>query len=171
VPTVARNVPGVAMYFYSVSEIRAILATSAIPYLSLSPTISNTASLRSSSINSSKSSTLARLTVLGNLVSGAVARVSVGFILSPVTIVKARFESSHFSKDVYPSLSKALTQIYQVEGVKGLFRGFSATAMRDAPYAGIYLACYESSKDALGKWERVGGRGSGSTVVIGFSGE
>jgi solute carrier family 25 protein 38 len=174
VPTVARNVPGVAMYFYSVSEIRALLAHSAVPYLSFSTADNATNAASNASSSNSKHSTLARLTVTGNLVSGAVARVAVGFLLSPITIVKARFESSHFSKDSYPSLTKALAQIYQHEGVKGLFRGFSATAMRDAPYAGIYLASYEKSKDILGRWERVGGvggRGSGSTLVITFSGE
>ncbi|MCO5593093.1 hypothetical protein L7F22_047099 [Adiantum nelumboides] len=164
-PTVARNVPGVALYFYSVSEIRALLARSAIPYLSLPSSLSTGSSVHANA------STLARLTVPGNLVSGAVARVAVGFLLSPVTVVKARFESSHFSRNAYPSLAKALGQIYRNEGVKGLFRGFSATAMRDAPYAGIYLAAYEKSKDGLGKWERAGGRGSGSSVVVGVSGE
>lgn len=170
VPTVARNVPGVALYFYSVSEIRALLAKSAVPHLSL-PTSWTTSDFPTSPPSSSKASTLARLTVAGNLVSGAVARVSVGFLLSPFTVVKARFESSHFSKDAYPSLPRALAQIYQFEGVKGLFRGFSATAMRDAPYAGIYLASYEKAKEGLGKWGSAGGRGSGSSVVIGFSGE
>lgn len=172
VPTVARNVPGVALYFYSVSEIRAFLSQADIPYLAMtSPLNLKPSPLSSSPSSSSSSSTLARLTITGNLISGAVARVAVGFLLSPITVVKARFESSHFSKDSYPSLSRALIQIYTNEGIRGLFRGFSATAMRDAPYAGIYLASYEKCKHALGKWERAGERGSGNSVVVGVSGE
>lgn len=31
-----------------------------------------------------------------------------------------------------------------------MFQGFSATALRDAPYAGLYLAVYEKSKTSLG---------------------
>jgi len=32
-----------------------------------------------------------------------------------------------------------------------MFRGFTATAARDAPYAGMYMAFYEKGKDVLGK--------------------
>lgn len=168
VPTVARNVPGVAMYFYSVSEIRALVSSSAVPVLSLPPSSFSSAGSRAGS----NTTTLARLTVTGNLVSGAFARVVVGFILCPITVVKARFESSHFAKSAYPSLSSALVNIYRTDGVKGLFRGFTATALRDAPYAGLYLAFYEASKHRLGSWEAggQGARGSGNSLVVSLSG-
>lgn len=32
-----------------------------------------------------------------------------------------------------------------------MFQGFTATAARDAPYAGIYMAFYEKSKDLMSK--------------------
>lgn len=32
------------------------------------------------------------------------------------------------------------------EGVKGFFSGFGATAIRDAPYAGLYVLFYEQAK-------------------------
>lgn len=153
------------MYFYSVSEVRALFSRSEVPYLSFQ------SSSGSGKDDNSKSGTLARLTVSGNLVAGALARVAVGFILSPVTIVKARFESSHFSKDAYPSLTKALVQVYQTGGVRGLFRGFSATALRDAPYAGLYLAIYEKSKDALSNVAAAEGRDRGGSAVVSASGE
>lgn len=35
------------------------------------------------------------------------------------------------------------------EGLRGLFRGFGATALRDAPYAGLYVLFYEHSKAML----------------------
>lgn len=158
---ISRNVPGVAMYFYSVSEVRALFSRAEVPYLSFS----------SDQKDKNKTGTLARLTVTGNLVAGAMARVVVGFILSPVTIVKARFESSHFSKDAYPSLTKALIQVYQSGGIRGLFRGFSATALRDAPYAGLYLAIYEKSKDALSNVAASEGRDRGGSAVVSASGE
>ena len=37
-------------------------------------------------------------------------------------------------------------------GVKGLFTGFTATALRDAPYAGMSLVFYEKSKDMMGEF-------------------
>lgn len=35
--------------------------------------------------------------------------------------------------------------------MKGLFQGFTATAARDAPYAGMYLVFYEKGKDLAGE--------------------
>lgn len=32
-----------------------------------------------------------------------------------------------------------------------MFRGFTATAARDAPYAGMYMAFYEKGKEVLSK--------------------
>lgn len=40
----------------------------------------------------------------------------------------------------------SLRSIYDTSGIRGLFRGFSATALRDAPYAGLYLMVYEWGK-------------------------
>lgn len=161
-PTVVRNVPGVALYFYSVSELRRLFSTSAIPYLS-----QPTSNLRSSG----QASTMAKLTTAGNVVTGAVARTAIGFILCPFTVVKARFESSHFSPQAYDSIRAALAHIYARDGVRGLFQGFAPTALRDAPYAGLYMAVYESSKAHLGELQIAGrARGSGSSQVIVASG-
>lgn len=79
-PTILRNVPGVALYFYSVTELRSLLALRPVPYLSLA--------------TPPNSSTAAKATSSGNLLVGATARVAVGFILCPITVVKARFEVS-----------------------------------------------------------------------------
>src|SRR3954466_3006695 len=34
------------------------------------------------------------------------------------------------------------------QGFRGLYQGFWATTLRDAPYAGLYLLIYESLKEA-----------------------
>lgn len=36
--------------------------------------------------------------------------------------------------------------------MRGLFQGFTATAARDAPYAGVYVVFYEEMKEVLGAW-------------------
>lgn len=36
-------------------------------------------------------------------------------------------------------------------GIRGLWTGFTATAVRDAPYAGIYVVFYEKCKELAGK--------------------
>lgn len=41
----------------------------------------------------------------------------------------------------------ALTDIVKQSGPRGLLSGFSASALRDAPYAGLYVVLYERMKD------------------------
>jgi solute carrier family 25, member 38 len=66
----------------------------------------------------------------------------------PVTVIKVRYESDLYA---YKSLSSATTSIYKSEGLRGFFTGFGATAVRDAPYAGLYVVFYESSKSYLSR--------------------
>lgn len=78
-----RNVPGVALYFYMLSAIRAELAL--VPWFARASTASTSDGRRSA---------LTQLSSTGNLVAGSVARTSVGFVLNPITVIKARFEVS-----------------------------------------------------------------------------
>ncbi|KAK0533958.1 hypothetical protein OC842_002802 [Tilletia horrida] len=154
-PTIIRNVPGVALYFWSVTELRGFLARSQVPVLSPSaPARARTSAVgkgKEAGTGAGAGSTLPKLGTAGNLVSGAVARVTVGFILCPVTVIKTRYESSYFSKDAYPSILGSFRSIYRTSGIRGLYAGFTATALRDAPYAGIYLALYEGFKGVMGR--------------------
>lgn len=75
-----RNVPGVALYFTGLSQFRYILSTS--PYF---------VSIRTAQSNT-HGSTLPKLSSQGNLIAGAVTRVSVGFVLNPFSVLKARYE-------------------------------------------------------------------------------
>lgn len=70
-----------------------------------------------------------------------------GFVMMPITVLKARYESDYYA---YRSLWGAGRDIVRTEGVRGLFSGFGATAVRDAPYAGLYVVLYEQSKRTLG---------------------
>ncbi len=144
-PPSRRNVPGVALYFYSVSELRAIVQASGFPILAL-PASTPSALGTDGKRGGTSSSALARLSTAGNLVTGAAARVSVGFLLSPITVVKAKMESNHFSRARYASLSSSLAHLWRTHGIRGYYQGFGATALRDAPYAGLYLAIYERCK-------------------------
>ncbi|CCK68213.1 Hem25p KNAG_0A05480 [Huiozyma naganishii CBS 8797] len=93
-----------------------------------------------------KSSTLPQLTMSQNLATGALARGLVGYILMPVTILKVRYESTMYN---YTSLWQATKAIYATDGINGFFKGFGATCLRDAPYAGLYVLLYEQSKKLL----------------------
>ena len=97
----------------------------------------------------SSSSALPKLGNIANLATGAFARVAAGFIVNPVTVLKVRYESSHYS---YTSLAGAARDIVAREGPRGFFAGFGVTAVRDAPYAGLYVLIYEQAKVQLGSF-------------------
>jgi solute carrier family 25 protein 38 len=96
--------------------------------------------------NGNSSSVLPKLSNTANLVTGAIARVAAGFVMMPVTVLKVRYESDYYA---YRSLWGAGRDIVRTEGVRGLFSGFGATAVRDAPYAGLYVVFYEQAKRNL----------------------
>ncbi|KAG8967607.1 hypothetical protein FRC03_009732 [Tulasnella sp. 419] len=132
VPTLSRNVPGVAMYFYLLQTVRRNMAN--VPLFSGSPT----------SIPTSSTTTLTKLSSQGNLLAGALTRLGVGLVLNPFTVVKTRFESNLYS---YKSMAEALQDIWRQSGPSGLLQGFKASALRDAPYAGIFVLFYELIKE------------------------
>jgi solute carrier family 25 protein 38 len=74
----------------TLTQFRAVMAKS--PYFALKS--------KDTVTQGSHSSVLPKLSVQGNLISGATARVGVGFLLNPVTVLKARFEVS-----IYPGYS------------------------------------------------------------------
>lgn len=94
------------------------------------------------------SSSLPKLSNIANLTTGAIARASAGLLLMPMTIIKVRYESNLYA---YRSIAGAGRDIFRTEGVKGFFSGFGATAIRDAPYAGLYVLFYEHSKRRLSR--------------------
>ncbi|KAI9670647.1 MAG: hypothetical protein M1831_005867 [Alyxoria varia] len=98
-----------------------------------------------------------------NLLSGAIARASVGFITMPITVLKVRVESAQQSYPTSASASparapattarkttgglySAMMDIARTSGIRGFFAGAGATALRDAPYAGLYLVFYEQGR-------------------------
>jgi solute carrier family 25 protein 38 len=80
------------------------------------------------------------------MLSGAVARAFAGFVLMPLTVLKVRYESNLYA---YKSLAGAAKDIYKAERLRGFFAGYGATAVRDAPYAGLYVLFYEQFKKRL----------------------
>ncbi|KJZ71192.1 Solute carrier family 25 member 38-like protein [Hirsutella minnesotensis 3608] len=135
VPSALRTGFGSALYLTSLNAIRQ-------RFNSLSPIEQRAKHQRSSS-------SLPTLTKAGNLVSGAAARTFAGWVLMPLTVIKTRFESSLYS---YPSMFAAAGDIARKNGVRGFFAGFGATAMRDAPYAGMYVVFYELLKTQASLW-------------------
>ncbi|KAF9405631.1 hypothetical protein BGZ94_003446 [Podila epigama] len=135
-PTIVRNVPGAAMYFTVLNEARTLLARRKIK------------GLERGDVHSSNSA-LPKLSNTENLIAGGLSRAAIGFVMMPATVIKVRYESNLYN---YKSMSGAFTSIFRTEGLRGLWAGFGATAMRDAPLAGLYVLFYEQSKVRLGEW-------------------
>ncbi|KAK2045853.1 mitochondrial carrier [Colletotrichum somersetense] len=133
VPSALRTGFGSALYFTSLNSIRQHVAQSRLWS-------------QAASSQAAHSSSLPTLTPTSNLVAGAVARTFAGFVLMPLTIIKVRYESNLYS---YRSLLGASSDIYRTSGLRGFFAGFGATAVRDAPYAGMYVLFYELLKKRL----------------------
>lgn len=130
-PSILRSSMGSGLYFFTLNEMRQHLATTDV--------------LRTASSGSSRS----KIPVLSgsmNLVTGATARAAVGFLMMPITIIKVRYESDLYA---YKSIVHAAREIHKAHGAKGFFYGFGATAIRDAPYAGLYVYVYELCKAYL----------------------
>lgn len=144
-PSTLRTGFGSALYFTSLNALRQHVARSRI----LQPGLVTENGHGSTDYSSSA---LPKLSNLANLTTGAVARASVGFAMMPITVIKVRYESSYYA---YRSMADAVKAIMRQEGVKGFFSGFGATAMRDAPYAGLYVLFYEQCKRRLSRLEQV----------------
>ncbi|QRW15679.1 mitochondrial carrier protein [Rhizoctonia solani] len=127
-PTVARSVPGVAIYFYALQSVRGRLVK--FPSLAAPSSTAN-----------EKGSALPKLRPEANLASGACTRVAVGFLLSPLAVLK---ESGAFE---YTSIPQGLRSLVQTSGIRGLWQGFLPSVFRDAPYAGLFVASYEAAKN------------------------
>jgi len=74
---------------------------------------------------------------------GALARTITVLCTQPLTLVKTRYESGKFG---YKSVMGAVKEILLRDRLAGLYRGFFATILRDAPFSGLYLASYTQLK-------------------------
>ncbi|KAL8985204.1 MAG: hypothetical protein Q9205_001025 [Flavoplaca limonia] len=141
-PSVIRTGFGSALYFSTLNALRQhVSQPNLLSSAGIVSTLPDTA-------RSPSSSSLPQLSNLANLTTGAIARASAGLIMMPFTVIKVRYESSFYS---YQSLMGAGSAILKNEGIKGFFAGFGATAIRDAPYAGLYVLFYEQSKRHLSR--------------------
>ena len=162
VPSALRTGFGSALYFTSLSSLRQIVANNTAAVKAKEGSLS----IASGVTNSRTSSVLPKLSNVQNLLTGATARVFAGMILMPVTVIKVRYESDYYN---YKSIASASRSIYATEGLKGFFSGFGATAVRDAPYAGLYVVFYEASKSYLSKYLPIEENAKGTNASVNAS--
>lgn len=155
-PSVLRTGFGSALYFGMLNQMR--------QYASRLPPMPVIAGEKQAVASSS--SALPKLGNVANLTTGALARVAAGLVVNPITVLKVRYESTHYS---YTSLLGAARDILAREGPRGFFAGFGATAVRDAPYAGLYVLIYEQAKSHLSGFATSGGElKAGNSASVNF---
>uniref|UniRef100_A0A4X1TQH3 Solute carrier family 25 member 38 n=1 Tax=Sus scrofa TaxID=9823 RepID=A0A4X1TQH3_PIG len=115
-PSIVRCVPGVGIYFGSLYSLKQYFLRGHPP------------------------------TALESVILGVGSRSIAGVCMSPITVIKTRYESGRYG---YESIYSALRSIYHSEGYRGLFSGLTATLLRDAPFSGIYLMFYNQTKNIV----------------------
>ncbi|KAJ2448807.1 hypothetical protein EV183_005246 [Coemansia sp. RSA 2336] len=123
-PSLLRNAPGTSLYFYFLNHTKHYC-------LAAEQRLTG-------------DSARTQLSASSNMVIGASSRALAGFLLMPGTILKVQFESSLYK---YAGVAGAIRDIWRRSGVRGFFVGAVPTAIRDAPYAGLYLLLYEAIKN------------------------
>ena len=117
-PSLWRTVPGVGLYFTSVHLLTGLL-----------------------------SDVGQQLSPLQSLGVGFLARVIAGTVLTPLTLIKTRWEAGG-AQFAYKGagLVGAIKTILRLEGGRGLVAGLVPTILRDAPYSALYLMFYNKLK-------------------------
>lgn len=168
-PTLYRNVPGVSMYFLTLSKLRTLVGN--VQFFQANPSISYTSTPAK-----------IKLTTSGDLLVGSTARTGVGFLLMPFTLMKTISESTlslpsnsatagaatatnPTSQRIRPSTLNSIATLYKTGGLKSLWRGAVPTALRDAPGAGLFIVFYERGRRILGvTGDKGGGAVGGGTA-------
>lgn len=82
-----------------------------------------------------------------HFLSSSLARMLSGILTNPIQVIRTRFEVLGFAQ--YKNTFEAIGKIYNQEGMKGFLTGIVPTALRDAPFAGIYFSIYVRMKRRL----------------------
>ncbi|KAG2586071.1 mitochondrial arginine transporter BAC2-like [Panicum virgatum] len=107
--------------------------------------------------------------------SVAVAGVGTGalqtLILSPVELVKIRLQleaagHKHRRPGDHHGPVDMARDIFRREGLRGIYRGLTVTALRDAPAHGVYFWTYEYARERLHPGCRRGGGESLATMLV-----
>ncbi|XP_061338588.1 mitochondrial arginine transporter BAC2-like [Gastrolobium bilobum] len=84
---------------------------------------------------------------LGGICTGAVQST----LLSPVELIKIRLQLQNTGQltDTQKGPVMIAKNIWKMEGIRGIYRGFGITMLRDAPAHGFYFWTYEYTREIL----------------------
>jgi solute carrier family 25 protein 39/40 len=103
------------------------------------------------------------------VVSGGFARVFAATTISPLEMIRTKMQSKRLS---YLELGRAVKSLLESQGFFSLWRGLSATILRDVPFSCIYWANYEfmkkqfNQKDPTFAFSFVSGATAGTVAAV-----
>lgn len=83
------------------------------------------------------------------------------------TLITTATKQSSLTNNAFQQTFNCMKKIYLQEGIKGFYKGFYATALREVPSIGMYFYSYKSSRDLFTKLQ---GLSEPSTMTILVSG-
>lgn len=85
--------------------------------------------------------------ILINFFSAAISRTIQMIFVSPLTVIKTRFEVVGFNE--YSNIQDGIRKIKRKEGFSGYFKGLSTTLAKEVPYSAMFYSTYEFTKKKL----------------------
>jgi len=86
------------------------------------------------------------------ITAGHIAGFAAAFIMAPSDRVKVTIQAMRGQANAPTTAIATYKYIVQTYGVKSLFRGIQATAMRDGPGMALYYIIYDGAKKTFGGW-------------------
>jgi solute carrier family 25 protein 42 len=80
------------------------------------------------------------------LIAGAIAGACAKTLIAPLDRIKITFQTSSSMKFSWKAVGQELSRVWASDGMRGLFRGHSATLYRVIPYASIQFATFDAIK-------------------------
>ena len=82
---------------------------------------------------------------MSHFLAGSMAGATQSIITSPMELAKTRLQvqMDKIGATKFKGPTQCLSYIYQCDGIRGLFRGFGATILRDIPGFSLYFVSYE----------------------------
>jgi solute carrier family 25 S-adenosylmethionine transporter 26 len=88
-----------------------------------------------------------QLAPVNHMLSASVAEVAACLIRVPTEVIKTRMQTSMYGAST--SSFKAATLVLQHDGIRGFYRGFWTTIMREIPFTSLQFPLYEFLKHRL----------------------
>jgi len=86
------------------------------------------------------------------ILAGHLSGFAAAFIMAPSDRVKVTIQSMRGQANAPTSTIATYKYILQTHGITSLFRGFTATAIRDGPGMALYYIVYDSAKKTIPGW-------------------